>query len=92
MELNARELIDYVSSREWKEWKSKKEFDEYLIEENRYDIIGYVTEKTLRKWGQTADWRGWRNEEDMYILQRGNKYYYLTFRKGHGFLLGRKNF
>ena len=86
MELDAKKLIEYINSKEWKEWKSKKEFDEYLMKENRWDIIGWVKEKTLIKWGKTADERGWRNLEDMYILQWGNQYYYLTFRKGHGYL------
>ena len=58
------------------------------MKENRWDVIGWVKEKTLRKWGKTADERGWRNLEDMYILQWGNRYYYLTFRKEHGFMHG----
>ena len=86
MELDSKKLLEYVNSKEWKEWKSKKEFDEYLLKENRRDVIGYVKEKTLRKWGETADQRGWRNMEDMYILQWDSRYYYLTFRKGGGFL------
>ena len=69
-----------------KEWRSKKELEEYLMEKQRWEIIGFVTYKTLKKWNEEIDWRGWNNEEDMYILQKGKKYYFLAFRKGHGFL------
>ena len=51
------------------------------MSEKRYGIIiGYVTHKTLEKWNETIDWRGWKNKENMYVLQEGHKYYYLTFR------------
>ena len=78
--------MEKIDIKELKEWRSKKEFDEYLMAENRYGIIGYVTGKTLKKWGDQVDWRNWRNGEDMYVLQRGNKYYYITFREGEGFM------
>ena len=65
---------------ELKEWRSKKELEEYLMEKQRWEVIGYVTHKTLTKWGEEIDWRGWENDEDMYILQKGKKYFYLTFR------------
>ena len=71
---------------ELKEWRSKKELEEYLMEKQRWEIIGYVTHKTLTKWGEAIDWRGWENDEDMYVLQKGKEYYYLTFRQGHGYL------
>ena len=85
MKLCAKELIDYVNSKEWKEWRSRKEFDEYLLKELRWDIIGYVTHKTLDKWDRTIDFRGLINKENMYILQLGYKYYFLTFRALNGF-------
>ena len=71
---------------ELKEWRSKKELEEYLMEKQRWEIIGYVTPKTLKKWGEVEDWRGWDNDENMYILQKGKDYYFLAFRRGHGFL------
>ena len=37
---------------ELKEWRSKKELEEYLMEKQRWEIIGYVTYKTLKKWGE----------------------------------------
>ena len=83
MELNFTSLIE---GKELKEWRSKKELEEYLMEKQRWEIIGYVTYKTLKKWGEVEDWRGWENDEDMYVLQKGKEYYYLTFRQGHGFL------
>ena len=36
-----------------KEWRSKKELDDFILKENRYGEIGYVTLKTLKKWGVT---------------------------------------
>ena len=71
---------------ELKEWRSKKELEEYLMEKQRWEIIGYVTYKTLKKWGEEIDWRGWESDENMYVLQKGKKYYFLAFRKGHGYL------
>ena len=73
-------LIEYINSNELKEWRSKKELEEYLMQEKRNEVIGYVTHKTLEKWDENIDWRGWRNQENMYVLQKEHKYYYLTFR------------
>ena len=86
MATDYKEMLEEVKGRELKEWRSKQEFDNYLLAENRYGIIGYVKNKTLKKWGDFIDWRNWRNEEDMYVLQKGNKYYYIAFREGAGFL------
>ena len=68
---------------ELKEWRSKKELEEYLMEKQRWEIIGYVTYKTLKKWGEEIDWRGWESDENMYVLQKGKKYYFLAFRQCH---------
>ena len=83
MELNFTSLIE---GKELKEWRSKREFEQYLMEKNRWEVIGYVTHKTLKKWGEVEDWRGWRNQENMYVLQKGKDYYFLAFRQGHGYL------
>ena len=32
-----------------KEWRSKKELENYLMEKNRDEIIGWVTWKTMKK-------------------------------------------
>ena len=71
---------------ELKEWRSKKELEEYVMEKQRWEIIGYVTYKTLKKWNEEIDWRGWESDENMYVLQKGKKYYFLAFRQGYGFL------
>ena len=60
-----------------KDWRSKKEFEEYLMEKQRWEVIGYVTQKTLKKWGEEIIWGGWESDENLYILQNGNKYFYL---------------
>ena len=65
---------------ELKEWRSRRDFEQYLMEKDRWEVIGYVTHKTLKKWGEVEDWRGWESDENMYVLQKGKKYYYLAFR------------
>ena len=75
-----------VEGKELKEWRSRRDFEHYLMEKDRWEVIGYVTHKTLKKWGEVVDWRGWRNGENMYVLQKGKDYYFLAFRQGHGFL------
>ena len=61
-----------------KEWRSKKELENYLMEEKRDGIIGWVSWKTMKKWGEEIDWHQ-ENKEDMYIYQKGKNYFYLTF-------------
>ena len=62
-----------------KEWRSKKELENYLLEMERDEIIGWVSAKTLKKWGEEIDWRQ-PNEEDMFVYQKGKHYFYLTYR------------
>ena len=50
------------------------------MEKQRWEVIGFVTHKTLNKWGEVEDWRGWESDENMYVLQKGKEYYYLAFR------------
>ena len=83
MELNFTSLVE---GKELKEWRSKRDFEQYVMEKDRWEVIGYVTHKTLKKWGEVVDWRGWRYGENMYVLQKGKNYYFLAFRRGHGFL------
>ena len=49
------------------------------MEKNRDEIIGWVSWKTMKKWGEEIDWHQ-ENEEDMFIYQKGKNYFYLTFR------------
>ena len=86
MDLNFTNLFSEVEGKELKEWRSRKDFDEYVMEKERWGIIGYVSHKTLKRWGRMVDWREWRNEESMYVLQVGREYYYVAFRRGGGFL------
>ena len=62
-----------------KEWRSKKELENFLIEKNREEIIGWVSWKTMKKWGEEI-YRHQENDEDMFIYQKGKNYFYLTFR------------
>ena len=62
-----------------KEWRSKKELNEFIFAEERDEIIGWVSHKTLKKWGEEINWRQ-PNEEDMWVYQKGKNYFYLAFR------------
>ena len=57
-----------------KEWRSKKELENYLMETEQEGIIGWVSCKTMKKWGEE------KNDEDMFVYQKGKNYFYLTFR------------
>ena len=48
------------------------------MEKNRDEIIGWVSWKTMKKWGEEIDWH--QENEDMFIYQKGKKYFYLAFR------------
>ena len=52
-----------------KEWRSKKELENYLMEMDRDEIIGWVSWKTMKKWGEEIDWHQ-ENEEDMFITKK----------------------
>ena len=54
-----------------KEWKSKKELDDFIFEQNRYEEIGYCSLKTLKKWGISVE-KEWEVEDYFYIVQKGN--------------------
>ena len=54
-----------------KEWRSKKELDDFIFKEKRYEEIGFVTRKTLRKWGIEIYCE---DEDYFYIVQNGNNY------------------
>ena len=58
-----------------KEWRSQKELDDYILKENRYDVIGYVTWKTLKKWGIQVE-KEWITFDTFYIIQNGNSISY----------------
>ena len=62
-----------------KEWRSKKELNEFIFAEERDEIIGWMSHKTLKKWNEEIDWRQ-ENEEDMFVYQKGKNYFYLAFR------------
>ena len=54
-----------------KEWKSKKELDDFILEQNRYGEIGYCRLKTLKKWGINIE-KEWEVDDYFYIVQKGN--------------------
>ena len=62
-----------------KEWKSKKELDDYILKENRNEEIGYITLKTLKKWKINTE-KEWEVEDCFYIVQKGNSIYFYVRR------------
>ena len=56
-----------------REFKSKKELDDFIAEKNRNEEIGIVTMKTLKKWDIEIDHR-WPIEDFFYIKQKGNNF------------------
>ena len=54
-----------------KEWISKKELDDFILEQNRYEEIGYCRLKTLKKWGINIE-KEWEVDDYFYIVQKGN--------------------
>ena len=54
-----------------REWKSKKELDDFILEKYRYEEIGYTTLKTLKKWGIELK-KEWEIDDYFYIFQKGN--------------------
>ena len=81
MDLNY--FLNQTKEKDLREWKSKKELDKYLLEENRnWKVIGYITKKTLIKWKDEkyVNNRGLRPLDDkLYLVQKGYIYLYLTF-------------
>ena len=62
-----------------KEWKSKKELDDFILEENKYQEIGFVTLKTLKKWKYNIE-KEWEDDDCFYIVQKGNCIYFYVKR------------
>ena len=66
------------------EWRSEKEFLDFIFE-NRdlvdWRVIGYVTTKTLKKWGKEIKNNNTLNgrevDEKFWVLARGNEYWFV---------------
>ena len=69
-----------------KEWKSQKELDDFILERNRYEEIGYCTLKTLKKWGYHIV-KEWEIIDYFYIVQKGNSisFYMRTYNMNYEF-------
>ena len=63
-----------------KKWKSQKELDDFILERNRHQEIGYCTLKTLKKWGYQIE-KEWEIIDYFYIVQKGNSisFYMITY-------------
>ena len=69
-----------------KEWKSQKELDDFILERNRYEEIGYCTLKTLKKWGYQIE-KEWEIIDYFSIVQKGNSFsfYMRTYNMNYEF-------
>ena len=57
------------------EWRSKNNLDDYVLNntfEKDISIVGYITPKTVEKWGLDA--RGFSKTHNVYVGVRKNKY------------------
>ena len=67
------------------EWRSEKEFLKYIEKNSNnidWGIIGWVSNKTLKKWGRNLEIKdiSIRNEEkeNFWVLARGKEYWYVS--------------
>ena len=57
-----------------KEWRSYQEFQKFLdrnVKSIDWKVIGWVSGKTTKKWF------GWEKDEDLWVLVRGNSYWFI---------------
>ena len=66
------------------EWRSKKQLDEYIFfTQNRNEVIGWVSDKTLFKWQIPIPSP---TPEIKYIYQHGNNFSIYTFHQNIDFI------
>ena len=56
------------------EWRSKKNLDDFVLNntfEKKFSIVGYITPKTVEKWGFHI--RGYIETQNFYVGVRRNK-------------------
>ena len=74
--ITVEELDKQIKRNGGKEWRSYKEFREYLdrnYKHNNFKIIGWVSPRTVQKWLKEII----RNE-DLWILTKGNNYWFVS--------------
>ena len=71
---NVAEIEEEIRSHGHIEWRSKKNLDEF-IRNNTFEkdicIVGYITPRTIQKWGLDL------HCEDYYVAVKNNRIYYL---------------
>ena len=71
---NVLEIEEEIRLHEPIEWRSKKNFDEFVRSntfEKDISIIGYITPRTIEKWG--LDMNGYIKTNNVYVGVRKNK-------------------
>ena len=58
------------------EWRSKKQLDDFIKSQNRNEIIGWVSDKTLQKWEINLNYK---TKTTKYILQKGNNFSIIVY-------------
>ena len=82
MDLPVNYFLNQIEGMNLKEWRSRKELENFLLEKNRYwEVIGYVTKETLNKWEEEKNLnnRGLfpLRDNTVYLVQKGYIYLYL---------------
>ena len=71
---NVPEIEEEIRLHGQLEWRSKKNLDDFALNntfEKNISIVGYITSKTVEKWG--LDIRGYIETQNFYVGVRKNK-------------------
>ena len=71
---NVPEIEEEIRLHGQREWRSKKNLDDFVLQntfEKDISIVGYITPKTVEKWG--LDIRGYIKTQNFYVGVRKNK-------------------
>ena len=75
---NVSEIEEEIRLHGHIEWRSKKNLDEFILSntfEKAFCIVGYITPKTMQKWGIELYRK--TEDRDVYVAVKNNRIYYL---------------
>ena len=75
---NVKEIEEEIKLNGHIEWRSKKNLDEFVMS-NTFNknicIVGYITSKTMQKWGLNI--KSVPNDKDVFVAVKNNRICYL---------------
>ena len=75
---NIKEIEEEIKLNGHIEWRSKKNLDEFMLS-NTFDkdicIVGYITSKTIQKWGLNI--KSVPNDNNVFVAVKNNRICYL---------------